>query len=524
MKYIKKFNKSRKRFTKFVEFKDFCVFENKLYNKSTIISTTNRIGDDSDDTLNKLAISGLYRTKFGDIQQIKSKKQLDSLFDEWYNETINGLVKTPEFIDNKELVKKYLDVYVNNIRSLGDNAQPFSLKKIKTGLIDLVNNNNWIKDDNFKQSFDIYNPKKEDVLYEDKNIVILNTNTKAKCVMYGVGESWCISKSELNKYNTYRVNFETTPYFVLQKNEKHPVHKLVIMNYGNGYAIADQTNTGDKDGNKEFILSWEQIEKEIPNLKGLEKYFMYKEVNDDEKRYEEIISKSINFKGDDLQGFIDDSIKNLVINGSQVDSVDFIRDFSNVSGKITDEQIKSLRTEVCDSLIESGYFLKYREYRQSDLLSPKQRLRVSKLKVKKNIPLVESEFSTLSKNDQDRYLSNLSDYGIELLLISSRDPFDTKKLLGKKGDKILSKLERKKKNTIFIGGEKNINFSSVLDTSSILKYLTSSPNPDMFFDLLINRYPNMYKKLKIEDLIKCGLSKNKLMEIYGENFNKIISD
>ena len=113
--------------------------EDKLYGKKIIDATTNRIGDKSEDTLNKLAIAGLFRNQFGDIQKLKDKKQLDDVFSKWYKSTLGALVKTSAFPDNKELAKKYLDAYIENVRALGDEAKPFSIKKIEGGLVDLVN-------------------------------------------------------------------------------------------------------------------------------------------------------------------------------------------------------------------------------------------------------------------------------------------------------------------------------------------------------------------------------------------------
>ncbi len=86
--------------------------------------------------------------------------------------------------------------------------------------------------------------------------------------MYGRGESWCITKPLLNYYNTYRIKYGATPYFVLQKNVKGNEHKLVIMHYQNGYAIADRSNTGDRAGSKSRVKPWSYVEQQIPNLKG----------------------------------------------------------------------------------------------------------------------------------------------------------------------------------------------------------------------------------------------------------------
>ena len=409
--------------------------ENKLYNDKIISGVTKKIGDSSDDTLNKLAIAGLYRNIFGNIQQLKTKEQLDDIFKGWYDTAINNMVKTTAFIDNKDLAKKFLDAYVKNIKSLGNKAQPFSLKKIEKGLVDLVNcggipkpgvacGEGWIKDNSIKQNNDIYNPKDEDKVHEDDNVVILDTNTKAKCVMYGTDEPWCITKPELNYYNTYRIKYGATPYFVLQKNVEGNEHKLVIMHYKGGYAIADRSNTGDRaGGNQSTTYTWNYIVSQIPNLKGLEKYFPYREITEDEKRYEEIIKRTKGYKGVNLQGYIDNEIKGLIINGSQVEAKDFIRDYAAEGDYISDGQIKSLRPEVINSLIEGGYFLS-KGSEQTDLLSSNQYLRVIRIKIQNNEKLSYSDIQIildLPKNEGDEYLSEIkldSDI-VETLLIES---------------------------------------------------------------------------------------------------------
>ena len=253
-----------------------------------------------------------------------------------------------------------MDAYIGNIVSLGDKAQPFSFKSVEKNLVDLVNNNRWIKDEEIKQGNTIYNPKSEDVVYEDDNVIVLDTNTKAKCVMYGQGESWCITKPELNYYNTYRLSYGATPYFVLQKNVTGNEQKLVIMNYGgyNGYAIADRSNTGERSGGKGYAMPWYEIEQQLPNLQGLEKYFPYREISDDERKYSELLDKvKNNFIGDDLQEVVDRYAGKLIVNGSQVTSADFIRDLAANQMTFNLNQLKSLRKETMDSLIEVGYFV-----------------------------------------------------------------------------------------------------------------------------------------------------------------------
>ncbi|CAK0762510.1 hypothetical protein CCP3SC1AL1_300022 [Gammaproteobacteria bacterium] len=381
---------------------------NEIYGKKTLDILTKKFNDTSENMINKLAIASLFRNEIGDIQQYKTKEQFDGVFNKWYESTLNNLIKTSSFPENKELAKKYLDAYIANIKSLGQSAMPFSMKKIEIGLVDLVNNNRWIKDTEIKPTNTIYNPKDEDIVFENDNVIILDTNTKAKCVMYGQGESWCITKPELNYYNTYRLSYKATPYFVLQKNIQGNEHKFVIMNYGyRGYAIADRSNSGKRSGSSSDVMPWDEIEQQLPNLQGLERYFPYREITDDERRYAELLDKvKAEFVDNDLQDLVDRSIKGLVINGSQVTPADFIRDLAANQMAFNLEQLKSLRKETMDSLIEVGYFVnKYVDSKlYEEVLSPTQVNRIIKLKIDSNVVLNDSYYKFMSEDAIKKYL------------------------------------------------------------------------------------------------------------------------
>jgi hypothetical protein len=382
---------------------------NEFYGKSVIEPVTKRFNDSSDDMINKLAIAYLFKQSFGDIMQYKTKQQFDEVFNKWYDRVLGDLVKTTSFPDNRELAKKYLDAYINNIVLLGDKAQPFSMKKVEQGLVDLVNNNRWIKDEEVGIGPTIDKPNQEDVVYEDDKVIVLDTNTKAKCVMYGKGESWCITKPELNYYNTYRLSYGATPYFVLQKNVKGDEQKLVIMNYGgyNGYAIADRSNTGERSGSQSYAMPWYEIEEQLPNLKRLEEYFPYREITDDERKYAEILDKiKANFIGNDLQEVVDRYANKLVVNGSQVTPADFIRDLAANQMSFNLDQLKSLRKETMDSLIEVGYFVNkyYDTALYEELLSPTQINRIIKLKIDSNKIVDEAFYKHMSEDMLKKYL------------------------------------------------------------------------------------------------------------------------
>lgn len=380
----------------------------EFYGKRVIEPITKRFNDSSDDMINKLGIAFLFRNFFGDIMQYKTKEQFEQTFNKWYDGILAEFVKTKDFTDNKPLAKKYLDAYINNIVSLGDAARPFTFKALEKTLVDLVNNNRWISDEDVSVGATIYNPNQEDILYENDDVLILNTDTKAKCVRYGMGETWCITKADANYYNTYRLSYGATPYFVLQKNVKGDEHKLVILNYGRErYAIADRSNTGERSGSQFNTMSWYEIEQQLPNLQGLEEYFTYREISDDEREYSNLLNKiKDNFEMDNLQELIDRYAGKLVINGSQVTSGDFIRDLAANGMKFNYDQLRSLRKETMDSLIETGYFvgLYYDTKLFEEVLSPSQINRIIKLKIDSNKVLDETFFKHMSSDAIKKYL------------------------------------------------------------------------------------------------------------------------
>ncbi len=398
------------------------LLEDKLYGRKVIDATTNRIGDTSEDTLNKLAIAGLFRDYFGNIQQLKSKEQLDSVFKNWYDGVLGKMVKTKAFADNRPNAKRYLDAYIGNVRELGDSARRFSFKKIESGLVDLVNNKKWLESGIVSTRSGIYEPDSEDIVHEDDNILVLDSKTKAKCVKYGSGESWCIGKPELNYYNTYRLSYGATPYHVLQKNVDGNEHKLVIMNYGDrGYSIADRSNSGKRHGGSSAAMSWSGVESEIPNLKGMEKYFPYRNITNEERNYGSVLRRK--YTNDNLQRYIEDVSRDLVVNNSNVAPEDFIRDYVANNHTISNSQINSLNDTLKDSLIESGYFLTAGEG-QTDLLNDRQLRRIIRLKLENGKSLTDSEFEIVKgdeplmvvyrksvKDKYDRFMDATSRWG-----------------------------------------------------------------------------------------------------------------
>ena len=122
----------------------------------------------------------------------------------------------------------------------------------------------------------------EDVVYNENNLLILLGDLKQKCIRYGKGYSWCISRTDSsNMFFSYRMRLnEPVFYFVLDedKPKEDKYHAIVIyINNQGQYFVANSLNEGDKE------MSWSEIEKIQPKLKGLEKLFKHIPLNPEER-------------------------------------------------------------------------------------------------------------------------------------------------------------------------------------------------------------------------------------------------
>lgn len=323
--------------------------EDKFYPSKIETALMNKFNKNDDEIANMIAIFGLFRNQppfknFGDITKINSFDELRNIFNEWYRITMIELLRSSLFLDDNENAKRYLDAYVENIKSLGENAQPFTFKNLEGTLLDVVNNNGWIKESFVPQNTNvtIEKPKSEDVLYENDDILIIDGGSRAKCVLYGDGEKWCISNRFHNMFNSYRVNQGATIYFVLQKKVNGDERKLVILNYNGRYSIADRTNRGNRAGSSSNAKPWSNVESEIPNLSGKEEFFKYKPVTDEERRYHQNVSEK--YKGDDIIGYVRESTQGLYLNNSLVTPTEFFTDYvlNAVQGELPDNQFNQL--------------------------------------------------------------------------------------------------------------------------------------------------------------------------------------
>lgn len=135
----------------------------------------------------------------------------------------------------------------------------------------------------------------EDIIFEDDNLLILNGNTKEKCIKYGKGYSWCISRNDSsNMFNSYRyMNSESIFYFVFDKKDKSYINHAIVIRVDkyNKLSVANTTNNGQCGATTNY--TFDEIVKHQPLLKDKEYLFKSSPLSKEEKDiYDKIHFKS----------------------------------------------------------------------------------------------------------------------------------------------------------------------------------------------------------------------------------------
>jgi hypothetical protein len=133
----------------------------------------------------------------------------------------------------------------------------------------------------------------EDTIYDNNNLLILKGNLREKCIQYGGGYKWCISRTDAsNLFYSYRMNKkEPMFYFVFDKDRRKEdrYHAMVIYVDNEGvYNVANAFNHGGDE-----IMTWSQIISNQPKLRGLRHLFNSEPLTDEERGDYEKFGKPI---------------------------------------------------------------------------------------------------------------------------------------------------------------------------------------------------------------------------------------
>ena len=111
-----------------------------------------------------------------------------------------------------------------------------------------------------------------EAIYDDNNLLIFKGDTREKCIRYGEGYRFCISRKDIsNLFFSYRMRAdEPVFYFVVDLDRpKEDIYHLIVIYVNNQgiYHVATANNPGDKQ------MTWEQIVQHQPKLANLKNIF-----------------------------------------------------------------------------------------------------------------------------------------------------------------------------------------------------------------------------------------------------------
>jgi hypothetical protein len=135
----------------------------------------------------------------------------------------------------------------------------------------------------------------DDMIYNRNNLIILKGDLREKCINYGQGYTWCISRRDAsNMFYSYRMRLnEPMFYFVFDKDRPRDDvwHAVVIYVDSTGtYHVATAANPGDEQ------MTWDQIVQRQPKLKGLQQLFVHQPLSPDERSDYEKYGKKVDLE------------------------------------------------------------------------------------------------------------------------------------------------------------------------------------------------------------------------------------
>jgi hypothetical protein len=213
------------------------------------------------------------------LESIENGEMLFELTDKVKNQMVEKF-KDEEPTLNDAQIEYYLnkwDQYVKSFEPKFRDITKLSFKQVERLIDDAVTKSE-LKGKGEIKTFD----QSDDIIYDKNNLTILRGDIREKCIKYGDGYSWCISRKDAsNMFYSYRMRQnEPVFYFVFDKDRptSDVWHAVVIyVDNRNIFHVATANNPGDVQ------MSWEQIEQKHPKLRGLRSLFKSQPLTDEEK-------------------------------------------------------------------------------------------------------------------------------------------------------------------------------------------------------------------------------------------------
>ena len=191
--------------------------------------------------------------------------------------------------ENSELNDNQMDYYINSFDKYKQSPKIINKDITKYSFKDLEQ----LIDTNFPKKIDrteLKNNFTEESIYNKDGLSIYEGDTKEKCIKYGQGYPWCISRhDDSNMFNTYRYySNEPNFYFIFDSERNDNFSAIVLLiNKGGEYYLSNKSNSGDFTGSHKF--SWDEISKFQPKIKELKHLFKPKPLTKKERDDYELI-------------------------------------------------------------------------------------------------------------------------------------------------------------------------------------------------------------------------------------------
>ena len=224
------------------------------------------------------------------LDQTPSKGDVPAII-KFYNET-KDLTKLTKYFNLyfKLKAKNAFSNFKIKDKDANVNTAPGSFETFIdfTELVDAVNNKPKFK--NAPPAPTIEHEDSADKLVDTEELTIYKGDSQHKCVEYGKGYAFCISRdSGGNMYDSYRIQKESTFYFIFFKKipKTNPNHVLVLDHTRTGWEWTNKNNYTKK-------TTWKEIVAKFPVLSQYEDLFVNISMTTEEKEKIKFIKTFIN--------------------------------------------------------------------------------------------------------------------------------------------------------------------------------------------------------------------------------------
>ena len=190
------------------------------------------------------------------------------------------IVKFPDV--DEQTVRMYLDKFEKYKNGI-EKKDPFQYKSFEEleQAVDAAESKATFKNKKAPQQDTETTVNKDDIVVYDENVTIYKGDSQDKCILYGRGYTFCISRQAGgNMYFNYRSSKDSTFYFIYFKKKPRTAndHIMVLDHTKHGYEWTFENND-----TKKVSGGWDEIVQKYPELKDYKDLLSNKKLDDTER-------------------------------------------------------------------------------------------------------------------------------------------------------------------------------------------------------------------------------------------------